>query len=84
MRARFSRLSTGPLISVLWDGKAVKVGLARLKADPDYIDGILADGAARARAIAGPIMDEVRDVVGLLRPGAPRLPGSPVDGSIRP
>jgi tryptophanyl-tRNA synthetase len=41
--------------------------MRRLKADPGHIDSVLADGATRARAIAGPIMDEVRDVVGLLR-----------------
>jgi tryptophanyl-tRNA synthetase len=39
----------------------------RLSADPGYIDSVLADGARRARAIATPIMDEVKDVVGLLR-----------------
>ncbi len=39
----------------------------RLSADTAYIDGVLADGASRARAIAKPIMDEVKDVVGLLR-----------------
>jgi tryptophanyl-tRNA synthetase len=39
----------------------------RLSADPGYIDGVLADGTARARAIATPIMNEVKDVVGLLR-----------------
>jgi tryptophanyl-tRNA synthetase len=82
--AQFSRFK--PALSDLAVAKLSPIAaeMARLKADPDYIDGVLADGAARARAIAGPIMDEVRDVVGLLRPGAPRLPGSPVDGSIRP
>jgi len=39
----------------------------RLSADPGYIDGVLADGARRARAIATPVMDEVKDIVGLLR-----------------
>ncbi len=39
----------------------------RLAADPGYIDSVLADGAARARAIAQPILNEVKDVVGLLR-----------------
>ncbi len=34
--------------------------------DDAYIDSVLADGAERARAIAAPIMDEVKDVVGLL------------------
>lgn len=39
----------------------------RMMQDPAGIDRILADGAARARAIAGPILDEVKDVVGLIR-----------------
>jgi tryptophanyl-tRNA synthetase len=39
----------------------------RLSADPGYIDSVLKDGAARARAIATPIMNDVKDIVGLLR-----------------
>lgn len=39
----------------------------RLSTDLSYIDGILADGAARAKKIAKPIMDEVKDLLGLLR-----------------
>ena len=39
----------------------------RLSADSSYIDGVLADGAARARQIAKPIMNEVKDLLGLLR-----------------
>ncbi|MEW5963718.1 MAG: tryptophan--tRNA ligase [Pseudomonadota bacterium] len=39
----------------------------RLMADPATIDRILADGAARARAIAAPIMREVKDVVGFVQ-----------------
>jgi tryptophanyl-tRNA synthetase len=45
----------------------VNAEMQRLLADPAEIDRILGDGAARARAIAKPIMDEVKDVVGLLR-----------------
>jgi tryptophanyl-tRNA synthetase len=41
--------------------------MKRLLADPAHIDGVLADGAERARAIAKPIMNDVKDVVGLLR-----------------
>ncbi|MGQ0457354.1 MAG: tryptophan--tRNA ligase [Hyphomicrobium sp.] len=40
---------------------------SRLMADPAAIDSVLADGSARARAIAAPIMDRVKDIVGLLR-----------------
>ncbi|MCL5776612.1 tryptophan--tRNA ligase [Limibaculum sp. FT325] len=42
--------------------------MSRLMADPAEIDRILADGAARADAIARPILAEVYDTVGLLRP----------------
>lgn len=38
---------------------------AELAKDPAYVDGVLADGAARARDIASPIMDSVRRAVGL-------------------
>jgi tryptophanyl-tRNA synthetase len=36
-------------------------------ADPGHIDQILADGAIRADAIARPILDGVKDVVGFIR-----------------
>ena len=39
----------------------------RLTSDPAEIDRVLADGSARARTIAAPIMDEVKDIVGLIR-----------------
>ena len=41
--------------------------IRRMMADPEEIDRVLADGSARARAIATPIMDEVKDIVGLIR-----------------
>jgi tryptophanyl-tRNA synthetase len=46
----------------------VNAEMRRLLADPGEIDRILTDGAQRARAIAGPIMNEVKDIVGFLRP----------------
>ncbi|MEQ1890475.1 MAG: tryptophan--tRNA ligase, partial [Alphaproteobacteria bacterium] len=42
--------------------------MKRLTADPAYVEGILADGAARARAIAAPVLADVYDVVGFIRP----------------
>ena len=39
----------------------------RLLSDKFEIDRILADGAARARAIARPVVDKVKDIVGLIR-----------------
>jgi len=41
--------------------------MRRLLADTAEIDRILADGARRARAIAQPIMTEVKDIVGFVR-----------------
>jgi len=41
--------------------------MKRLLAEPAEIDGVLADGARRARAITEPIMAEVEDIVGFLR-----------------
>jgi len=40
---------------------------SRLMKDPAAIDAVLADGSARARTIAKPVMDKVKDIVGLLR-----------------
>ena len=40
----------------------------RLMADPTEIDRILSAGAARAEAIARPIVDQVYEIVGMVRP----------------
>ena len=39
----------------------------RLMADPAEIDRILGRGAAQADAIARPILDQVKDIVGMIR-----------------
>jgi tryptophanyl-tRNA synthetase len=41
--------------------------MRRLMADPGYIDGVLKRGAERANTIARPHLDEVFDIMGLLR-----------------
>ncbi len=41
--------------------------MQRLMAEPAYIDSVLADGGARARALSEPVMAEVFDTVGLVR-----------------
>jgi len=46
----------------------ITVEMQRLVADPGYVDGVLRDGAMRAAEIAGPIVEEVKDLVGFLRP----------------
>jgi tryptophanyl-tRNA synthetase len=47
-----------------------KIGdeMRRLMADPGHIDTVLRRGAERASAIATPILREVQDITGLLRP----------------
>ncbi len=42
----------------------VTAEMNRLLADPAYIESVLADGAARAQAIAAPIMHETKRIVG--------------------
>jgi tryptophanyl-tRNA synthetase len=58
--------------SALVDLAVAKLGplgaeMSRLKADQAYIDGVLKRGADRARALAKPNMDAVKDIVGFLR-----------------
>ena len=45
----------------------IRAEIVRLMNDPAEIDRILADGSARARGIAAPIMNEVKDIVGFVR-----------------
>ena len=45
----------------------INARMRELNADPGHIDQVLAKGADKADAIAAPIIDEVYDVVGLLR-----------------
>jgi tryptophanyl-tRNA synthetase len=40
--------------------------MRRLMADPAHIDSILADGSERARAIANPVLSEIKEIVGLI------------------
>jgi tryptophanyl-tRNA synthetase len=58
--------------SALVDLTVAKIGpigaeIQRLLRDPVTIDAILADGAARARKLAGETMKAVKDIVGLVR-----------------
>jgi tryptophanyl-tRNA synthetase len=38
----------------------------RLLADPVHVETVLADGASRARAIAAPVMQDVKKIVGFM------------------
>jgi tryptophanyl-tRNA synthetase len=40
--------------------------MKKLVADPGHVDAILADGAARARAIADETMRKTKDIVGFI------------------
>jgi len=40
----------------------------RLMQDTSYVDSVLRDGAEKARALSAPILEEVKDIVGFLRP----------------
>ncbi|WP_422369224.1 tryptophan--tRNA ligase [Pelagibius sp.] len=42
--------------------------MKRMVEDPGHVDSVLRDGAERARALADPILAEVYDIVGFLRP----------------
>jgi tryptophanyl-tRNA synthetase len=58
--------------SALVDLSVAKLGpigaeMKRLVQDEQYIDSVLADGAARARGIAEPVIRSVKDIVGLIR-----------------
>ena len=41
--------------------------MRRLMSEPDEIDRILADGAARAHAIADPVLAQTKDIIGFIR-----------------
>ena len=45
----------------------VSAEMRRLMADPTEIDRVLRDGAERAAAIADPVVDEVKKIVGFWR-----------------
>ncbi|ABC24329.1 tryptophan--tRNA ligase [Rhodospirillum rubrum] len=61
----FKQDLTDLAVSVL---QPINTEMARLLADPASVDAVLRDGAERAGAIAEPILAEVYDTVGFLRP----------------
>ena len=72
MREGFAAGGTGygefkkQLFAKLWEYFApMRERRARILAEPDYIDDVLADGAQRANQIADGVMCRVRDAVGL-------------------
>ncbi len=70
--AQFGNAQFSTFKTALTDLAVAKLGpigaeMKRLLHDPVAIDAILADGAARARQIAGQTMNAVKDVVGFVR-----------------
>jgi len=63
--SEFKGLLTDLAVSVL---APINEEMKRLLADPAQIDAILRDGADRADAIARPVIDEVYEAVGFLKP----------------
>jgi tryptophanyl-tRNA synthetase len=65
--AQFSTFK--PALSELLVSKIAPITaeMRRIKADPAYIDAVLADGSARAQALAAETMKSVKDIVGLVR-----------------
>ena len=45
----------------------IRAEMLRLAADPAHTNKVLADGAEKARAIARPNMDAIKDILGLVR-----------------
>jgi hypothetical protein len=45
----------------------INAEMRRLNGDPGYVDSVLADGSARAQAIAAETMKAVKDIVGFVR-----------------
>jgi len=71
--AEFAGAQFSHFKAVLTDLAVARLGsigaeMKRLSDDPGAVDAVLRDGAERARAIAEPILAEVYDIVGFLRP----------------
>ncbi len=62
--SEFKRELTDLAVNVL---SPISTEMKRLLADTAHLDGILSEGAHRARAISTPIMAEVQEIVGFLR-----------------
>ena len=63
--AEFKSMLTETAVSVLGP---ITAEMRRLMDDPAYVDGILRQGGERARAISAPVIAEIYDIVGFLRP----------------
>jgi tryptophanyl-tRNA synthetase len=71
--AQFAGKQFSEFKTALTDLAVAKLGpigteMQRLMKDPGHVDGVLRNGAQRARAVAAPILDEVYRAVGFLKP----------------
>jgi tryptophanyl-tRNA synthetase len=66
--AQFSKFKNALIDLAVEKLGPVGAELKRISADPEYIDGVLADGAGRARAIADETLRHVCDIVGFVQP----------------
>lgn len=71
--AEFGGKGFGDFKKALSEAAVAKLGpigadMQRLLDDPGYVDSVLKDGGEKARAIAAPILDEVYQTVGFLKP----------------
>jgi tryptophanyl-tRNA synthetase len=66
--AQFSRFKTALAELAVARLGPVNAEMSRLLAEPGEIDRVLADGVARARQLAAPVMHEVKQIVGFLQP----------------
>lgn len=64
---QFSRFKAALADAAVAKLSPISSEMERWLSDAKMVEAVLADGAARARAIAAPIMRDVRDVLGLLR-----------------
>ena len=65
--ATFSRFKEELAELLIGSLMPIRNEMIRLEGDPAYLDKLLAEGAARARAIADPVLAEVYEIVGFVR-----------------
>jgi len=65
--ARFSTFKNALIELSVAKLAPIRTEILRLAADPVHVDGVLAGGARKAREIASPTMNAVKDILGLVR-----------------
>ena len=64
---QFSAFKTALADAVVEKLAPIRAEMLRLSGDPSFTDSVLAAGADKARAIAQPNMDAIKDILGLIR-----------------